>query len=246
MENTTHVPVGPCGNDVAYDTMTVIKAMIVLCALCYSAYRLVTRMVKGFFAYWIRWHDVPMAASHDYYFTSRILMACDATAYAIFRLFTGIDLDLIRPQGDTFPAYYEFADSSPLCLDQMVTYCEFIWNPLNDQNTTTECFHALVYYKGNIYQSYVTRRWNFWSAIDAYPLVCIALPASVRELFEERCVRLTPAIFNQYCAPRSHPIPVDAPLRCCKCYRAYLDPARDKLTLPVRVVKSTDENSACK
>jgi hypothetical protein len=158
--------------------------------------------------------------------------SCNQWARGLFLLYTGIKVDAvdyIQSHGEG----YQFDDQ--LSSSQKVHLLVYLW-PDKTQHGSTELCHECLYYKGYLYQSYRTQRFDVYPFLfskyrDAYPPLRISLPEELCHVFTKYPDRLTVKQFNEWCAPRDHPIDETSPLRLFAHYQATLNPIRDNFSL---------------
>lgn len=171
----------------------------------------------------------PVATSRDIVFIGPMAVRCDTWAGGLFLLFTGVDIDLIS----MCRTRKQHIDADPNVCGDKVIYMEFMWRRVSGLTDESICedFHALVYYRGIIYQSYRTRRYPLMNLIDAYPPIRVEVSQEDRRLFESETISIDVVKFNHYCAPRSHQEQTGVTIRCTRSVRAVMDPLRSSLKI---------------
>lgn len=180
--------------------------------------------------------DYPRAINAFHHpFVEPLAAACHIGANGVFSLLTGICVTKL----DALGYDHEHHDFDPEIPNQKrVYYYGYIWEDYSVTNrfTRTSLYHAFVYYDGYVYQSYRTKRHSLSPFTDAYPLVRMKVKEDDRDIFLNTSL-MTPAAFNRLCAPSSHPIPLNANLRCCKLYSAGVDPTRTSININRKLEK---------
>lgn len=155
-----------------------------------------------------------------------IAYSCNIFAKGLFLQLTGVDLGVVEYLLCDSSRCYKFDEDSS---EPKVHYYSYVWTVQNSGwNGPTQLAHSLVYYDGYLYQSYRTSR-NWWSNYkDAYPPLRIYLKdmPDLNNCFRNGKGDMSVETFNCLCAPRSHPIPDDAPLRVAVHYEATVHPSR--------------------
>ena len=164
--------------------------------------------------------------SQQIFHTSDSMTSCNIFGYGLLFMLTGNDLhvtDYALGHHDG----YQFDTEAPVA--DKVHLLVYAWDePSPWLSTETSLCHICVYYKGYLYQAYRTSRYRYTTLPrDAYPPVRMALPAGLCELLVFRPDKLSVEQFNDWCAPRSHPIAKDAPLKLQRRYAAVCSPAKE-------------------
>lgn len=155
--------------------------------------------------------------------------ACQLSATMIFLLLTGYDSQVVD---------FLSSDKEVMKLDDTqkredtVQYLVYTWTDQTGHYTTNRAHH-LIYYRGYLYQSFKTNRYEWTSSIkDGYPLLRVPIcHKEIHRIFSQHPEQLNVEQFNDWCAPSNHPIPQGAPLRLAKYYSALLKPTRSEFYL---------------
>lgn len=211
-----------------------IGIIIILCC-CYCLYS-VSKFIKyyvdyAYEKYVLNEFDYPLnSCDYNHIFNESMSAPCHFTAKNIFSILTGIKIDCMNILG-FIPTNCNFDDSSH---ENIVSYIEFSWCDKNTKfGEPISLFHALVYHNGYVFQSYRTKRHNrtWFSFTDAYPMIRFPIKKSDRHLFETDIHNFSVKDFNRFCAPSTHPIPINSNLRCQRLYKAIINPARENIQL---------------
>lgn len=170
----------------------------------------------------------PKYLSREVIFTDpSIRISCHLSAKALFLILTGYDIDII----DQLHNEIDNGNlETEIDSDDQIHYLVYLWED-DKEYTTTQSVHHLLYYKGTIFQSYLTPhlKWtNFF--MDGYPLIRFRLTdQEITTIFSSNPSLLNTKQFNEWCAPKCHPIPSNASLRLVKHLSASLNPIRSSL-----------------
>lgn len=220
--------------------MSYANLFVLTAAVIHTCYAVITKLLELYDTYTKNELDYPPGANAYYHpFNEPLHCPCQIGAHGVFSILTGISISKRELLGA--PTIRHEFDS----VERPVMYYEFCWKDwvASDRGTKVTQFHAFVYHDGYLYQSYRTSRnwWTNWT--DGYPLIRSKLSPEDITIFEDDNSKMTPAIFNRLCAPRTHPIPLGVTLRCTGLFEARVAPTRDRVLFSIPDVQRVVDKS---